>query len=77
MDERERAASDRRMWIILGVGAALIVAALALLFTVGKGIGAPSADFDSEGVGRALGEGMKQVGQRGEKEAAKVSATGE
>ncbi len=73
MDEQERAASNRRMLIILGGGAALAVLALALVFAVGKSVGAPLRDFDADGIARAAGEGMKQVGKRGEKEAAKVS----
>lgn len=77
MDEQERAASNRRLWIVVGGGAGLVVLALGLLFLIGKGIGAPGEAFDREGVARFAGEGMKQVGRTGEKAAAKVSVQDE
>lgn len=77
MDERELAASNRRMMIILGGGLALGVLGLILAFVIGKGVGAPVRDFDAEGIARAAGEGMKQVGKTGEKAAAKVSMSGD
>jgi flagellar basal body-associated protein FliL len=75
MDERELEASNRRIWIILGVGAALVALGLLLTFFIGKGVGAAIEDFDTEGVARAVGEGMKEVGQTAEAQAAKVAAT--
>ena len=77
MDEQERAASTRRMWIVVGAAAGLVVLALGLLFLIGKGIGAPGEAFDREGIARFAGEGMQQVGHAGELAAAKVSAQGE
>ncbi|MDP9374853.1 MAG: hypothetical protein M3Q65_20870 [Chloroflexota bacterium] len=74
MNERERAASNRRMVIVLGIGAALAALALGALFMVGKSVGAPT---DSDSVARMAAEGMKQVGKTGEKTAAKLSASGE
>lgn len=77
MDERERAASDRRLLIVLGGGAALVALGLGLLYFLGKGVGAPLESFDREGAARFAGEGMKQIGQTGEKAAAKVSVRDE
>lgn len=75
MDERELEASDRRIWIALGVGCGLLALGLLLSFFLGKGIGAPLEAFDKEGVARAVGEGVKQVGATSQKEAANVAAT--
>lgn len=75
MDEETRAASDRRLWIALGAGAALIAFGLVALFFLGKGLGAPLEAFDKEGTARFLGEGMKQVSSTAQAEAAKTAST--
>ncbi len=67
VNEQERAASDRRMMIVLGIGAALVALALGALFMIGKSVGALT---DADSVARIAGEGMKQVGKTGEKAAA-------
>ena len=77
MDEHDLQASNRRMWIMLGVGAGVLALVVALFFFVGRQLGAPIEEFDREGVARAIGEGVKQVGQTAEKEAAKSGARGE
>ncbi len=77
MDEHDLESSNRRMWIILGVGAGVLALVVALFFFIGKQLGAPVESFDREGVARAVGEGVKQVGQTAEKQAAKSGARGE
>lgn len=77
MDERELAASNRRMLYILGAGAALLILGLIWAFVVGKGFNAPTSDFDKEGLARIGGESMKQAGLAGQVAAAKVSAKDE
>ena len=74
VNEQERAASDRRMVIVLGIGAALLALALGALFMIGKSVSAPT---DADSVARIAAEGMKQVGKTGEKEAAKAAVKGE
>ena len=77
MDEHDLQASNRRMWIMVGVGAGVLALVVALFFFIGKQLGAPIENYDREGVARAMGEGMKQVSHTAEKEAAKSGARGE
>ena len=77
MDEHDLQASNRRMWIMIGVGAGVLALVVALFFFIGKQLGAPIESYDRKVVARAIGEGVKQVGQTAEKEAAKSGARGE
>ena len=77
MDEHDLQDGNRRMWLMVGVGAGVLALVVALFFFVGRQLGAPIESYDREGVARAIGEGVKQVGQTAEKEAAKTGARGE
>ena len=77
MDERELEASNRRMWVILGVGAGVLALAVALFIFLGKQLGAPIEAYDREGIARAVGEGVKQVSHTSQKEAARVTVANE
>ena len=77
MDEHDLQAGNRRMWIMVGVGAGVLALVVALVFFIGRQLGAPIESYDREEVARAIGEGVKQVGQTAEKEAAKTGARGE
>ena len=63
MDEHDLQASNRRMWIMVGAGAGVLALVVALFFFIGKQLGAPIESYDREGVARAMGEGVRQVGQ--------------
>lgn len=61
LEERERAASNRRLAILLGVGAALVALGLGLVFLIGKSLAIPPEDFDRDAAIRIADAAVKEV----------------
>lgn len=60
-EERELAASNRRVAILLGIGAALIALGAGLVFLIGKILAIPPEEFDRDAALRIADAAVQQV----------------
>ena len=65
LEKRELAASNRRVVILLGVGAALVALGVGLVVLIGKSLAIPPEEFDRDAALRIADAAVQQVDTTG------------